>query len=192
MFKPFYGTCVTCETPNVLIVVKKGYCGPCNHRQKEARKGNHSPVIEAQDVEGYTRVIGIRRSKKPIAKRSKRKAGRKKKGDARPISLRGITNEHTYVYLKTLGYSTADFIPCELDGGRAVDIHHIFSRGMGGSDQEDEFYNRIENLMALTRENHEKYGDRKQFYDYLIEKHFEFLEAHGIDFDRNFFLNYAP
>jgi hypothetical protein len=40
---------------------------------------------------------------------------------------------HTKVYLKGLGYDTTDWIPCEVCGSKAVDIHHIESRGMGGS-----------------------------------------------------------
>lgn len=44
----------------------------------------------------------------------------------------------------------------EISSKPADDIHHINSRGMGGSKDKDN----IENLMALTREEHEKYGDK--------------------------------
>jgi 5-methylcytosine-specific restriction endonuclease McrA len=57
---------------------------------------------------------------------------------------------HTKVYLKEMGFSTTDWIPCEVCGATAVDIHHIESRGMGGSKHADT----IENLMALCRECH--------------------------------------
>lgn len=74
---------------------------------------------------------------------------------------------HTKVYLKYFGFSMDEFIPCELCNGRAVDIHHIECRGMGSSKEKDN----IENLMAVCRECHLKYGDKKQYIDYLKEIH---------------------
>jgi hypothetical protein len=61
---------------------------------------------------------------------------------------------------------------CELCGGRMVDIHHIDCRGMGGSKDKD----KIENLMGLCREHHLQYGDKKQYIEFLKEKHYEFME----------------
>ncbi len=78
---------------------------------------------------------------------------------------------HTIIYLSSLGYHVSDFIPSELSLHKAQDIHHIEPRGMGGSKGKD----RIENLMALTREEHIKYGDKKQFKHFLLTKHKEFL-----------------
>jgi 5-methylcytosine-specific restriction endonuclease McrA len=49
-----------------------------------------------------------------------------------------------------MGFSTTDWIPCEVCRATAVDIHHIESRGMGGSKTADT----IDNLMALCRECH--------------------------------------
>lgn len=66
--------------------------------------------------------------------------------------------KHTKIYLKHFGYDVTDFIGCEVCGCRAVDIHHIEPRGMGGSKKADT----IENLMALCRECHFSLGDRKQ------------------------------
>jgi 5-methylcytosine-specific restriction endonuclease McrA len=74
---------------------------------------------------------------------------------------------HTKVYLKGMGYSTTDFIPCEVCQGQAVDIHHIESRGMGGSKIADT----IENLMALCRNCHTEYGDKKQHKEMLTARH---------------------
>lgn len=74
---------------------------------------------------------------------------------------------HTRVYLRYFGYDESDFIPCECCGKRAVDVHHIECRGIGGSKSA----NNIENLMALCRECHVKYGDKKQFKEYLTEVH---------------------
>jgi 5-methylcytosine-specific restriction endonuclease McrA len=75
-------------------------------------------------------------------------------------------------YLNHFGYDISDFIPCEVCGKTAIDIHHIEARGIGGSKEADN----IENLMALCREDHLKYGDKKQHKEFLKEKHQEKLK----------------
>ena len=77
---------------------------------------------------------------------------------------------HTKVYIDHFGWS--DFYPCEVCGARAVDIHHIHPRGMGGSKKKDV----IENLMALCRSCHLEYGDKKQFVEFLEEHHRKAVE----------------
>ena len=67
-----------------------------------------------------------------------------------------------------MGYDTTDFIPCEICGAKAVDIHHIEARGMGGSKQADT----IENLMAVCRQCHNTYGDLKDYKEMLKEIHY--------------------
>jgi 5-methylcytosine-specific restriction endonuclease McrA len=57
-------------------------------------------------------------------------------------------------------------------GKTAIDIHHIEARQMGGTTTKDV----IENLMALCREDHLKYGDKKQHKEFLKEKHQEKLK----------------
>jgi hypothetical protein len=79
--------------------------------------------------------------------------------------------KHTMTYLNHFGYDISDFIPCEICGKTAVDIHHIEARGIGGSKEADN----IENLMALCREDHIKWGDKKQHKEFLKEKHQEKL-----------------
>lgn len=75
---------------------------------------------------------------------------------------------HTQIYLDYFGINEEDpFIPCEICGNRAVDIHHIESRGMGGNKKKDD----IENLMALCREDHIQYGDIKELIPTLQELH---------------------
>ena len=79
---------------------------------------------------------------------------------------------HVKLYMNHFGYDISSFIPCEVCGTTAVDIHHIEARGIGGSKQADN----IENLMALCREDHIKYGDKKQYKDFLKCKHAERLK----------------
>ena len=74
------------------------------------------------------------------------------------------------------GYDISDFIPCEVCGDKAVDIHHIEARGMGGTKEPD----KIEDLMALCRKDHEKYGDITEHKEFLKEKHREAMEANGV------------
>ena len=74
---------------------------------------------------------------------------------------------HTKVYLEKMNYDTSDFIPCEVCGYKAVDIHHIEARGMGGTKKKDT----IENLMALCRKCHMDYGDITEAKDYLKRIH---------------------
>lgn len=75
--------------------------------------------------------------------------------------------KHTKVYLDYFNYGIEDFIPCEVCGSRAVDIHHIDCRGMGGSKKADT----IENLIALCRYCHVVMGDTKTHLEYLKETH---------------------
>lgn len=74
---------------------------------------------------------------------------------------------HTKLYLNSFRYDVSDFIPCEVCQAKAVDIHHIRSRKMGGTKKADT----IENLMALCRSCHIKYGDKKLYVGMLEIKH---------------------
>lgn len=80
---------------------------------------------------------------------------------------------HTKVYLNSFGFTGYEYIPCEICSKRAVDIHHIDCRGMGGSKEKD----KIENLMALCRECHLKYGDIKHHKEYLQELHNQYING---------------
>jgi hypothetical protein len=74
--------------------------------------------------------------------------------------------KHTKVYIEAMGYTDTDFICCEVCNRRAVDIHHIEPRGMGGSKLMDT----PENLMALCRECHHE-------ADFGVELSKDFLKA---------------
>jgi uncharacterized protein with PIN domain len=73
---------------------------------------------------------------------------------------------YTKLYLDHFGYDIEDFIACEVCSARAVDIHHIEARGMGGTSKDS-----IENIMALCRKCHIEYGDKKQHKEMLIKFH---------------------
>lgn len=90
--------------------------------------------------------------------------------------------EYTRLYLKSLGYDEEDFIRCEIHGceARAVDIHHIHRRGMGGCSSK---YT-IQDIMALCRIHHDKYGDRKQYIDFLKSCHEHRLIERGVNIGR--------
>lgn len=79
---------------------------------------------------------------------------------------------HVKIYLEFFKYDISDFIPCEICGQKAVDIHHIERRGMGHSKKHSD-KDIPENLMALCRGCHEKYGDKKQFINFLKQIHSE-------------------
>jgi len=78
-----------------------------------------------------------------------------------------LLKKYTKLYLKFFGFDESDFIPCEICGSLAVDIHHIDARGMGGTKIADT----IDNLMALCREHHMEFGDKKQHKEYLKNTH---------------------
>ena len=81
--------------------------------------------------------------------------------------------KHTQKYMNHFGYDISDFIPCEVCGKVAIDIHHIEARGIGGTKVGDT----IDNLMALCREDHIKYGDKKQYKEFLKCKHAERISS---------------
>lgn len=58
--------------------------------------------------------------------------------------------KYTKIYLDHFNLDVGDYIPSEISGLPAVDIHHIKARQMGGSKHKDN----IKNMMALTRNEH--------------------------------------
>ncbi len=81
---------------------------------------------------------------------------------------------HTKVYMQYFGYKIPEDVFCEICGKPATEIHHIFARGMGGNPNGDKDV--IENLMAVCREDHVRYGDYKQHRQFLIDTHEQFLQ----------------
>ncbi|MES2397920.1 MAG: HNH endonuclease [Bacteroidota bacterium] len=74
---------------------------------------------------------------------------------------------HVKIYFDYFGYDESSHIDCEVCGAKAVDIHHIECRGMGGSKTKDV----IENLQAVCRKCHIDYGDKKDFKEKLKTIH---------------------
>jgi len=66
------------------------------------------------------------------------------------------------VYMDYYGYCPDDVIMSEMGGGVAVEIHHIIFKSQGGKDV-------IENLIALTREQHDRAHFKKKPYIYAAE-----------------------
>ena len=85
--------------------------------------------------------------------------------------------DHRDIYHAALGIAKGEAVS-ELSGLPAVDIHHIVARGMGGTT--NPMKNSIFNLMALTREEHEKYGDKKQYMVFLKTKHLRYIMQRGV------------
>lgn len=75
--------------------------------------------------------------------------------------------KHTKIYFEYYDYGIEDFIPCEICGSKAVDIHHLEAKGMGGSKTKDY----IENLMALCRKHHEQCHANKDYNNKAKEIH---------------------
>lgn len=87
----------------------------------------------------------------------------------------GLMKPHVKLYMKFFSFGTEDFIPCEIPDccRRAVDVHHIDARGMGGTEGKDV----IENLMAMCREHHTQFGDQVGFLEYLVDIHLQYMET---------------
>jgi len=77
--------------------------------------------------------------------------------------------KHTKVYLNTF-YPDFEFDKplCEICGKIATDIHHIDAGWHKRSDHPAL-------LIGLCREDHIKYGDKKQFFKFLMKKHEQFI-----------------
>ena len=75
---------------------------------------------------------------------------------------------HTKGYMNFFGYGEQDFIPCEMCGGRAVDIHHIEKRNKTKNDY-------IENLIALCRDCHINAESDTSINSYCRIQHLELV-----------------
>lgn len=74
---------------------------------------------------------------------------------------------HVRIYLRHFGYGETEFIPCEICGSKAVDVHHINGRCKG--------CDTIQNLMALCRDCHNK-AEREE----IKPEEFQFIHLNFI------------
>lgn len=82
---------------------------------------------------------------------------------------------YTKTYIEYFGYGEQDFIPSEITGDQAVDPHHIVPKSAGGGDN-------IENLIALTRKQHDRAHFRIEPHlqrEELQRIHNNFMKNHG-------------
>lgn len=76
-------------------------------------------------------------------------------------------------YLDFFGYCEQDFVPSELSGKEAHDIHHIIYRSKKKDDS-------IDNLIALTREEHDLAHRGILTREFLNQKHQQFIKNHNL------------
>ena len=76
--------------------------------------------------------------------------------------------QYKRIYLDYWGYGEQDYVPSEFSGLRATEIHHLLPKSLGGKDE-------IENLIALTREEHEEAHANPVFNKKLKEKHLIYI-----------------
>jgi beta-phosphoglucomutase-like phosphatase (HAD superfamily) len=88
-----------------------------------------------------------------------------------------VLKKHTKIYLDYFGFQIPEDVACEICGGQANDIHHIEARGMGGDPNGDK--DRIENLMAVCRKDHERYGDVPELEEKLKQIHLRYMEINA-------------
>ncbi|MCT4253006.1 HNH endonuclease [Elizabethkingia anophelis] len=78
--------------------------------------------------------------------------------------------KHIKVYIGFFNPHDTSWIPCEICGNKAVDIHHIHRRSEFGKKCKGE-QDKIENLIALCRKCHELAHANTFTKDYLKEVH---------------------
>lgn len=83
--------------------------------------------------------------------------------------------KHTKIYFNHFGIAEQDFVKCEVSGcySRATEIHHIDSKGLGGTSINKDF---IENLVAVCRLHHERAHASIEFNQSLKERHLKNLK----------------
>lgn len=82
--------------------------------------------------------------------------------------------KHKRIYFQFFGIGDQDIVLCECCYQKAVDIHHIDNKGMGGSKEKDY----IENLMALCRRCHNAAHDEEISMEKLQEIHLNHIKNH--------------
>jgi len=165
--------CSCCGTLQKLWKANPPMCKNCYGRNKQGE--NDGSWIKDIDKE-Y-----IKNFEKETQDHLIKMLGRKPMLKTKPKPTINGKPIYVAIYMAAFGYGDADFIPSELSGEPSVDLHHVICRGAGGTKKED----RVENLIALTRAEHEKYGDKKHCMSFLFERHRDFMLLSGVKFDMN-------
>lgn len=76
---------------------------------------------------------------------------------------------HVRIYMQYFGYDIIEDIFSEVSGSPAVDVHHILPKSLGGKDK-------IINLIALTRDEHDRAHSDPEYNARLKEVHLKFME----------------
>ena len=76
-------------------------------------------------------------------------------------------------YRRYFGYGEQDHVPSEISGLPASDIHHIIYRSAGGTDL-------IDNLIALTRDEHNRVHNHSLTEEYLLHTHRQFMDMYNM------------
>lgn len=84
--------------------------------------------------------------------------------------------KHTVVYFLYFSYDISSFVPCELCGKQAVDVHHIIKRSKFGKKRKHE-QDLIGNLIGLCRNHHDQAEANTLSREYLTEVHFRFMRT---------------
>ena len=85
--------------------------------------------------------------------------------------------KHKEIYIEFFQIGEQDYIPCECGcGKRAVDVHHISKRGMGGSKYKDMIFN----LAGLARDCHTKADKDILFNERIREMHERKVVAYAL------------
>lgn len=74
-------------------------------------------------------------------------------------------------YIEHFGYYEGEWIACEVCSKTSIDVHHLDIKGMGGTKKEE----KIEDLIAVCRECHNKCHDHPEFNEKAREIHLKNL-----------------
>lgn len=86
-----------------------------------------------------------------------------------------ISMDYKGTYRDFFCYGDQDYIPSEISGSPAVDVHHIKFKSRGGD-------NEIENLIALTRGEHNLAHSGYYTEDFLRQVHLKFMRERRPDY----------
>jgi len=82
--------------------------------------------------------------------------------------------KHKKTYIDYFSYGVDSFVPCEVCGREATEVHNIENRGMGGTTKEYD----ITELMALCRKCHVNFTEHRWTKEFAQLAHRQFMKIH--------------